>query len=145
MSQNGWKYQVAAIVNRTSSTAPARDTERAEPAEEREEPREEPPSTAPSGYDGLMSAGNEALRAGNNQEALNHFSNATDARPSSAEAHVGVARAYEAMGRLGDARRRSGDTRGACTAYQRVLSIVRTGRSADHARRATEDLGCAAE
>ena len=139
---------------------PRRDT--------RPPPREDPPeeNNAGGGYDGLMSAGNDSLRAGDYQNALNHFSNATDARPNSAEAHVGVARSYEAMGRhdlaavryeratnvnsrytpawlgLAEARRTSGDTSGACDAYARVLSIVRTGRSAERARGRIEDLGC---
>lgn len=147
---------------------PARDTEttaRAEPRREARRPEPDEPE-APSGYDGLMGAGNTSLRAGDYEEALNYFSNATDARPNSAEAHVGVARSYEAMGRhdlaavryeratnvnsrytpawlgLGEARRRSGDTGGACEAYDRVLSIVRTGRSAERARRGNEELGC---
>lgn len=123
-------------------------------------------SSRSGGYDGQMSAGNEALDAGDYQEALSAFSEAADARPSSAEAQVGVARAYERMGRhdlaavryeratsvnsrytpawlgLGDARRRNGDTAGACEAYARVQSIVRTGRSASRAQEAAAAIGC---
>ena len=154
---------------RDTRPPPQRDT-RPEPTRRDTAPqrREEPPESndEPGGYDGLMGAGNDALRAGSYQDALNHFSNATDARPNSAEAHVGVARSYEAMGRhdlaavryeratnvnsrytpawfgLGEARRTSGDDAGACEAYARVLSIVRTGRSAERARSRIEDLGC---
>ncbi len=146
----------------TEPTRVAAPTRSPEPDEPPSAPVE--PEAPAGGYDGLMSAGNEALRAGRNQEALNAFSAAAEARSNSAEAHVGVARSYEAMGRhdlaavryqratgvnsrytpawlgLGDAWRRSGDSAGAREAYERVISIVRTGRSADRAREALELL-----
>lgn len=149
---------------RIAAAADAGTPQRPEPR--REEPRREEPRTPAGGYDGLMEQGNESLRSGDYQEALNQFSRAAEARPSSAEAHVGVARAYERMGRfdlaavrferatsvnsrytpawlgLGNARRRSGDRQGACAAYERVLSIVSTGGSAEEADEAAAELGC---
>ena len=136
-----------------------------QPTPEPEPVRQPTPEPAvPRDYDGLMAAGNDALDSGDAQRALDRFTAAADARPNSAEAHVGVARAYDRIGRsdlaivryqratrvnarytpawlgLGDARRRQGDREGAIEAYERVLSIIRTGSSAERAQQALDEL-----